>query len=194
MLIATGDRLQQHVRASLRDLLRRPAADVRAATCLLAGAAQLGDRALLDAAWHAVATCDLDTASGGDAGRCLDATLFAVTGLRLATGAGVDAGCVRLRPHLPPGHDHVILQGLVADGARFDLDLASRSGELRHDERDEATALGNHLGPRLRVTATLVDAVDASARSIVLQGDNLQYVARLAFGDHLTRSLPIGPP
>jgi len=193
LLLASGDHLQRHLHASLSDLLRRPAADACAAAWLLAGAAQLGDRDLLDAAWDRLsAFADrVGATSGGEAGRRLDAMVFAITGLRLATGAGVDARCVRLRPHLPPGHDHLTLRGLVADGAHFDLDLAARSGARRDDEPDEATALGARPGPRLRVTITLGRTRDGSARSFVLQGDGLQYVARLQAGDQLARSLPI---
>ncbi len=195
MLVATDDRLVRHLRTSLPQLLDRAPDDLRATAWLACAAAQLGDAVLLDAAWATLPA--LARAPGprtaGDAGRLLDAVLFLITGLRLATGAGVDGGCLRLRPHLPPGHTRLLLQQLAADGARFDLDLALRRGELQPDEHGEAAMAGTGPGPRLRVDLVLRSTADARPRTFLLQGHGAQYVAALQPGDRLRRSLPIAP-
>lgn len=192
LLIASTDHMERHLRTSLQTLLRRPPTDLRAATRLLCGAAQLGNDDLLVLAWQALLAIDDGGAkSAGEAGRQLDAMLFAITGLRLATGAGVDPRCVRWRPWLPPGADHLVLHNLAADGARFDLDLTTRHGELQPDERDEGALSGTRIGRRLRVQLTLVAAATGSHRTILLAGRGVQYIAHLRAGDRLSRSLPL---
>jgi hypothetical protein len=196
MLVATGDRLPRHLEASLPVLLAQPPTGIRDAAWVLGGAVQRGDRRQIDTAWNAllaVATARVG-GSAGDAGRGLDAMLFAVTGLRLATGAGVDEHGTRWRPHLPPGHRQLALHGIVADGARFDLDIRARCGALHDDEHRDASLLDHPTGSRLRVAITLTHAGDDAPRTIVLQGSGLQYLARLHVGERLQRSLPIDEP
>jgi len=196
MLIASGDRLPRHLRASLSFLLTQPPTGIHDAAWVLGGAAQLGDHRQIDTAWNALLAVAPARAgdSAGDAGRGLDAMLFAVTGLRLATGAGVDEHGTRWRPHLPPGHRQLALHGIAADGARFDLDLRARYGALHDDERGQASVLDGASGARLRVAITLSHATDDAPRTIVLQGSGLQYLARLQVGERLQRSLPIDEP
>lgn len=185
-LVATGDRFECHLRSALPALLAAPVADARAAAWQLAAAAQLGERAHLDAAWQRL-PFDVRNAAHG---AVLDAALFALTGLRLATGAGVDEHGVRLRPWLPPDVPWLRCDDLRGEGASLDLELTVRSGALEPDELGEA-ALASTVGSRrLRATVHLRATVDQRPRTVLLQGPTATYVVPMQPGDRITRSLP----
>lgn len=205
LLVATGDRAMQNLRAALHELdATRVRPDCNAApfapccTALrLAAAAQLDDDGARTRCWLELLREHAGAGSGEDApdvaGAHLDAACFAVAGLRLATGAGVDEACVRLRPWLPPGHDHLVVRGLHADGACFDLELTARAGPPCDDEAGEAAMQHVRGGRRLRVRLTLSADTTETPRTVALQGVGAQYLTLLRAGDVLERSLPRQP-
>ncbi|MBX3461732.1 MAG: hypothetical protein KF830_01060 [Planctomycetes bacterium] len=193
-LVASEDRLLRHLRTCVATL---PAGDGdgRAMAWRLSAATQLGEEAPMRRAWAELLGADRRAVVGdaSHAGRWLDAALFATTGLRLATGAGLDEGCVRLRPWLPPGHPQLALRGLLADAARWDLELTLRGGDLHADERGEPALADLPPGPRLRAALRLRHTIDGGARTIVLQGPGVQYVVPMTAGDAFACSLPLPP-
>ncbi len=199
MLLASDDRMERNLRSCSRRALhgstheRAAFADATALAAALAAAAQLADRPMRNAAWQTMAEAlSRGVPSGEAAARCLDAALFALTGVRLATGVAVDEGWLRLRPWLPPGHEHARFARVVAEGALFDLDLSIRDGPRRDDEPDDPGApLPNGL--RLRVRLDLVSATTGGLR-VILQGDGVQFVTTMAPGDRFERSLPFEAP
>ncbi|MBL8748408.1 MAG: hypothetical protein JNK78_04560 [Planctomycetes bacterium] len=199
MLLASDDRMERNLMSCSRRACdgsapeRAAFHDATARAAALAAAAQLADRPLRDAAWRAmVEALAHDAPAGESAARCLDAALFAVTGVRLATGVAVDEGWLRLRPWLPPGHEHVRLTHMIAEGATFDLDLSIRTGPSHDDELDDP-ASPPPSGPRLRVRIDLVSAATGSLR-VILQGGGVQIVTTMAPGDRFERSLTIDDP
>ncbi|HZN40155.1 MAG TPA: hypothetical protein VFD82_15220 [Planctomycetota bacterium] len=200
LLIATQDRLLRHLRTVVGEgPAATRAASATAAPFLpfgkafeLSAATQVEDEAARTRCWNAILEAlDPERLPAAHAGALIDAALFAVTGLRLATGAGVDEDVVRMRPWLPPHHDHLRLRGLSVDGASLDLELSLRTCPFCRDEADEpALADLPAAAPRLRVRLALVATPGDGARSVVLQGAGTQYLAELRPGAVLERSLP----
>ena len=200
LLVATEDRLLRHLRTAIAE---GPAATSAASATTapflpfatafeLSAAAQVDDEAARTRCWNAMlAALDAERLPAAHAGALLDTAIFAVTGLRLATGAGVDEDVVRVRPWLPPNHDHLRLLGLRVDGASLDLDLSQRTGPCCGDEANEPALVGlRDAAPRLRVRLALVATPGNSPRTVVLQGASTQYLAELKPGAILERSLP----
>ena len=199
LLVATEDRLLRHLRTVIGAPVSASAANATTVPFLpfvtafeLSAAAQVDDEAARTRCWTAMlAGLDPDRLGAAHAGALLDSVLFAITGLRLATGAGVDEDVVRVRPWLPPHHDHLRLRGLCVDGASFDLDLSQRTGPFCRDEADEPALVDlPDATPRLRVRFTLVATPGGSPRTVVLQAAGTQYLAELKPGAILERSLP----
>lgn len=201
LLVATSDRMLRHLRAVVADeqattnclhAFAEPFLPLTAALALSA-ATQLDDEAARSTFWSQLVELDpvaprIETAV---AGAQLDGACFALTGLRLATGAGLDEDWVRMRPWLPPHHDHLVLRGLHADGAHFELELSVRTGPLHDDEAGEpAIATCAASGSRLRVRLTLVATAGSTSRTVIVQGAGVQYLAEMRCGDVLERSLP----
>jgi hypothetical protein len=200
MLVASGDFATRHLQTVVRSAFgaswnepREPRfAGTTTACLLLAAATQIDEPAARRLAWLQLADCvRSDTVSTIDvAAAVLDATLFGITGLRLATGGGVDEGWLRLRPWLPPDCTEVRLQGLAAEGVRFDLDL-SRGAEPGHGELEPAALAIEGDRERLRVRIR-IEATATPDVHIVLQCPAIQYVCCLRAGDVFEQSLPIG--
>ncbi|MEO6594881.1 MAG: hypothetical protein ABIP94_09025, partial [Planctomycetota bacterium] len=197
LLVASADRALQHLRTVL--LEANPALDCLCPTDWLAyqttwrvaAATQLDDEVVRATQWVALMESAADGAMPpGVAGARLDAACFAATGLRLATGVGIDEDWVRLRPWLPPMHEHLVLRGLHADGARLDLELTAREGPPQADETGEAAMLSAPAAKRVRVRLCLAAAINNRPRAVVLLGGGAQYVSELRPGDVLERSLP----
>jgi hypothetical protein len=200
LLVATEDRLLRHLRTVIAENPAATSAVSAAATPFLpfatafelSAATQIEHEAARTRCWNTMlAALEPQGLPAPLAGALLDAAFFAVTGLRLATGAGVDEDLVRVRPWLPPHHDHLRLRGLSVDGASLDLELSLRTGQFGRDEAEEpALADLPAAAPRLRVRLALVSTPGGSARTVVLQGAGTQYLAELTPGAVLERSLP----
>jgi hypothetical protein len=199
LLVATEDRLLRHLRTVIAEDPAAASAASAATPFLpfaiafeLSAASQVDDEAARTRCWNAMlAAHDAERLPAAPAGALLDTAMFAVTGLRLATGAGVDEDLVRVRPWLPPHHDHLSLRGLSVDGASLDLELSQRTGLLCRDEADEPALVDlPDAAPRLRVRLALVATPGGCPRTVVLQGAGTQYLAELKPGAFLERSLP----
>jgi hypothetical protein len=189
LLVATGDRLPQHLTHTLDALERAHTTGAEAAALCLATATQLVDDDARERSWtRLLAALDGDR-DGTSAGLVLDALLYAVTGVRNATGAGVDEGWLRCAPWLPPGHEHLAVRGVCADGCRLDLELTARSGPARADEADRSAHFGGD-GPRLHVRVVLVQSRDEKARPVIVAGATVQTVQWLQPGESFACSLP----
>ena len=128
MLLATGDRLGRHLRATLAAWHSRsparwrrslPVADESALAVI--AAQQLGDPERLRQAWRTLRRHRPRHPT--TAALQLDAALLAITGVRVAAGAGHGERWLRIAPWLPDGVHRVRIEGLHAQKTTLSLGL-----------------------------------------------------------------------
>lgn len=161
LLIATGDRLDRHLRTVLEAPLAAPACSLDGWSLpllRLVASSQLGLDAAQAAAWSP-ALADRTAAPGF----AFDALLFAVTGVRIASGAGLDEQWLRCRPWLPPDVQRLEVTPIVAGGCRFALQL--------HADGDRAAFVITRLDRDEAPCTLVVDDGDRQHVQILYGGD-----------------------
>jgi hypothetical protein len=127
MLLATGERMDRHLRTLLAMPLPPAAGDGLAghgsAPMQLIVASQLGAEGELARRWPR-----LFAEPAAAAGFQVDAALFALTGVRIANGAGLDEQWVRWRPWLPAGIEALTVPAVLAGGGLCSLQLRATAG------------------------------------------------------------------
>jgi hypothetical protein len=189
--LASGDRWSRHLATVLRCTRRRqdPPCDRTTRTALqVVTAAILADDDVRSLLWTTLLATANEIDAPATAGRQLDALVFAFTGLP-QTARPEPTTWTRFAPWLPADLRWLRLGPLLANGARYELELHVAEGDRTTAERGDPTAFLGADGPRLLFTLTRTD-VGQDERHVRIDGSNGAVLHMLRGGERLTGSLP----